>query len=101
MHISNINNFVNLKKGLPDLGDHGFISRVIYILYAFKGVRLSMYNEPNVKDNQIRAVGYLFGIINGINSYNPKNIALAYCTLDPKGNTKKRNKFFFIFQQYN
>lgn len=88
----NFYNNVNLKKGLPDLGDHGFISRVIYILYAFKGVRLSMYNEPNVKDNQIRAVGYLFGIINGINSYNPKNIALAYCTLDPKGNTKKRNK---------
>lgn len=90
--VQNFYDNVNLKKGLPDLGDHGFISRIIYILYAFKGVRLSMYNEPNVKDSQIRAVGYLFGIINGMNSHNSKSIASAYCILDPKGNTKRRNK---------
>ena len=79
------------KRSLPDLGDHGFIRRLVYRLYSIKGVKNGIYADLKTKDSKIKALRDLFEMIEGRKAYDNEVIASAYSKLDHKGGTLKYN----------
>ncbi len=87
------------KRSLPDLGDHGFIRRLVYRLYSLKGVKNGIYADLKTKNSKVKALRDLFEIIEGRKVYDNAVIASAYSKLDSEGktlkyNTDSLNKFF-------